>query len=159
LIAEAMRAAVDSTFAAVCGAAPNLLPVEGPGRDQPCVMGTISFFGDSPWAYTLILPQQTAVALAYKFAGFDIAFDSADMGDVVGELANVLAGDVVAQMEARGVRGKMSLPVVARGRGLEILRPAGAGRAFLSYFCPQGPFGFDLVSAGRESFQARRSGQ
>ena len=43
------------------------------------------------------LPRQTASNLVLAFAGCEIDFDSPDMGDAVGELANILAGDFVAR--------------------------------------------------------------
>ena len=83
----------------------------------------ISLVGDVSWAVFLGVPCNTAVQLAAKFAGFEIPFDSPDMGDAIGELGNIFAGDVKAKLDAKGVRVEISLPSVTRGEALHMLFP------------------------------------
>lgn len=85
------------------------------------IVGLISFVGDITWSLAMMFPQDSIVELAYRFAGFAIPYDSADMGDVVGELANVLAGVICGELENRGINSQMSLPTVTRGRQVELL--------------------------------------
>ncbi|MCY7345118.1 MAG: hypothetical protein LH614_02775 [Pyrinomonadaceae bacterium] len=44
-----------------------------------------------------------AVDLAYKFASFEIEYESPDMGDVVGEIVNVLAGIICGEFGNQGI--------------------------------------------------------
>src|SRR5581483_4177566 len=85
-IADAVKTAVEKMFFAISGE----MPIEHANGEQadscPCVAGIISFFGDMPWSLSWVLNEETAPALAQKFAGFEIPFDSPDMGDVTGEL-------------------------------------------------------------------------
>lgn len=83
----------------------------------------ISLVGDVNWSVFLGIPRDTAVQLAAKFAGFEIPFDSPDMGDAVGELGNIFGGDVKAKLDAKGVRVELSLPSVTRGEALHMLFP------------------------------------
>ncbi len=85
------------------------------------VIGMISIVGDVDWSIFLGLPKMTAVVLAAKFAGFEIPFDSADMGDAVGELTNILAGETKRRLASKSVSATISLPSVVRAESLEVL--------------------------------------
>ena len=85
------------------------------------IIAVISIVGDVDWSVFLGLPRATAVALATKFAGFEIPFDSDDMGDAVGELTNILAGDVKRRLSLNGVDAAISLPSVVRAQNLHML--------------------------------------
>ena len=103
-------------------------PVEGEGTSENLgegVVGIISFVGDITWLMMLALPRKSAQSLSQKFAGFEVDYDSPEMGDVVGELANVLAGDIVARLRADEIKVAMSLPTIMRGQDVEPLLPRG----------------------------------
>src|SRR5207244_10134077 len=117
----------------------------GGGAQCDGVVGIISFMGGLSWSLMLGLPRETATALALAFAGFEIPFDSADMGDVVGELANVLAGGVSARLDTAGVAAQMSLPTVARGSDVELLLPGGLPSQRLPFASARGQFWVKVV--------------
>jgi chemotaxis protein CheX len=147
VIAEAVQAAVGLSFESIFGEPPASTEVDNQGASFARMASVISFFGAQPWALTLVVPEPTAVAMALKFTGFDVTFDSSDMGDVIGELTNVLAGEVVAQLARRNLQDQMSLPTVARGNDVEMLRGKGAATQRLSYESSQGQFWFELSTA------------
>ena len=93
-------------------------------------------------------PQQVATQLAVRFAGFDIDYESDDMTDVVGELANVLAGEALARLDALGVKATMGLPMVVRGTNLNLMLPDGTPRIHMRFSCDEGPF--YLILGARE---------
>ncbi len=97
------------------------------------VVGIISFVGDVSWLLMLVLPKSSAQETALKFAGFEVDYDSPDMGDVVGELNNVLAGDIVARLSAKDVKVTMSLPTIMRGHDVEPLLPRGLPSVKMHY--------------------------
>ena len=70
----------------------------------PTVLSVISLVGGVDWSIFLGLPKDTAVALAKSFAGFDIPFESDDLGDAIGELSNILAGNVKARLDRVGIK-------------------------------------------------------
>jgi chemotaxis protein CheX len=90
-----------------------------PGNDV--LIAVISLVGSVEWSIFLGLPRLTACALAAKFAGFEIPFESGDMGDAVGELANILAGDIKNRLDAKGVKANISLPTVIRAQDIHVL--------------------------------------
>ncbi len=85
------------------------------------IIAVISLVGDVDWSVFLGLPRQTATSVAAKFAGFEIPFDSADMGDAIGELSNILGGQVKALLDRRSVKADISLPSVMRAENMAVL--------------------------------------
>ncbi len=110
------------------------------------IVGIISLIGDLSWSVSLGMPKDTAINFAKRFAGFDIDYDSVDMDDVTGELINVLAGDIVAQLDAIGASVDMSLPTVARGSQMEVHVPDRLPRIQLHYESSLGGFALNLTS-------------
>lgn len=157
-IAEVVEQAVDSVFTSICGQKPKCQRDADGARPWSGVLGTISFLGDPAWTMSLMLPEAMAPQLVERFAGFSIPYDSLDMGDVVGELANVLAGDIVARCEARRIEVQMSLPMVARGHDIEMLSPKGLPDVRLVCEVGEGRFWVKLAAAKHEALPGRRPG-
>lgn len=145
-ITDAVQASIEKVYSAFCGETPRRVTIELKSHNPSCVAGIISFFGDVPWSLSWVLTEETAPILARKFAGFDIPFDSSDMGDVAGELVNVLAGEVIAQLEQRRIKAQMSLPTVARGKPLELVPEKGLSVARLDFVSGQGNFWVRLAA-------------
>ena len=127
--------------------------IEGEG-----VIGTISFVGDITWLLMLELPRKSAKCMAAKFCGFEIEFDSPDMGDVVGELANVLAGDIVGRLSSEGVKVSMSLPNIMRGQNVQPMMPRGVSSKEMRFSASEGDFRIQLAGSPPGQFAARRPG-
>ena len=110
---EAVFGAVVDSMGEICGAPPT----QGDDEAVPSgegLVGMISFTGDVGVTLALRLPNDAATSLAKKIAGVPIAPDTEPMADVVGELANVVAGEVVARLRTIGFRTQMGLPEVDR---------------------------------------------
>lgn len=120
LVEQTKKATVES-FTKICGEVQTLECDPTDFKHGMKIDGIISFVGDLTWSLILVLPFDSAELMAQKFAGFEIPYDSEDMGDVVGELTNVLAGVLCGNLENVGVRSHMSLPTVTRGSDFEQL--------------------------------------
>jgi CheY-specific phosphatase CheX len=156
-ISSAARDATVEFFRSTCGFnCEELSPPRNIGGGDE-IMSTISFVGNPSWVYSLVLSGETAVKVAKVFAGFDIPFDSPDMGDVVGEVVNVIAGGICARLDAKGIKAQMSLPTVARGANLSVLVPSGAVATRMQLTGPNGPIGILLVKNHHTS-QGQRFG-
>lgn len=125
VITNCVSDSVSSIFNTIFGATPDYVGDDDNKNVGDGVVGIISFVGDSSWILMLALPKTSAETLAEKFCGFKVEYDSPDMGDVIGELANVMAGDIVARMGTEGVKVAMSLPTVLRGNNVEPFMPKG----------------------------------
>ncbi len=135
-IIDGVKQALETTFATICGEKPIERAHGQPIGSGAYIAGIISFFGEVPWSLSWMLPQDTASAVMLKFVGMEIAFNDPDMGDAVGELVNVLAGEVIAQLDQRRVKAQISLPTVARGTPLELIPDKGEAALELEYTSP-----------------------
>jgi chemotaxis protein CheX len=118
---DCIATAADTTFQTVCGVSPQVVPCPPEGAKEEMVLAVISLVGQVEWSVFLGLPQATAMAAAAKFAGFEIPYESPDMGDAIGELTNILAGQVKSILDKRGVKVEISLPSVMRAADLHVL--------------------------------------
>jgi len=137
---------VTESFSAMCGVSLEHQETAEEEKQFEGVVGIISLVGDGNWSLMLCLPKDTAIALAERFAGFDIPFESDDMGDVVGELVNVLAGDVSARLDRAGARAELSLPTVARGINVELLKTDRQLYESMHFKTPDGRFWLKLAA-------------
>jgi CheY-specific phosphatase CheX len=111
------------------------------------VVGIISYFGDITWLMMLGFPKDCATGLVAKFTGFELDYESPDMGDVVGEMANVLAGDVVSRLRDGCVKVAMSLPTIIKGADVEPMLPRGLPSKKLIFTVPEGIVMVKIVGA------------
>lgn len=146
-VVDAVKTSVDMTYTAFFSEKPVCVSRGSEQHAGPCIAGIISFLGDVSWSLSWVLTEQSAPALARRFCGFDIPFDSSDMADLAGELVNVIAGEIISQLERRSLRSQMSLPTIARGNPLELLPESGPGIVLLEYDSQEGPFWLRIAVA------------
>lgn len=145
-VRDVARDAADSLFTSIFGEKPE--PKNQPGVEEigNGVVGVISFDGDVSYSMALLLPEKTAPRLAMDFAGMELTIDDPNMLYVVGELANLIAGDLVARMESFHISTRMSLPALSRGP--DMLRSLSMGREVIDmvFSLPQGDVVCKLAS-------------
>ncbi len=139
VVAGCVNRAGASFLETVSGEAPTVAPDGSSMTGSERVVGLISFSGDTPFVFLMGLPEKTAGPLVQKFTGFEFEFRGSDMGDVVGELVNVIAGDMVAQVERAGAKVAMGLPTVARGQDLDMVPSDRNPSSQTVFLTPQGP--------------------
>lgn len=111
------------------------------------IVGIISYTGDITWLMMMGFPKDCAVGLFAKFAGFELDYDSPDMGDVVGEMANILAGNVIAGLQENNIKCAMSLPTLIKGYNVEPLLPRDFPSKKLAVTMPEGTVIVKVVGA------------
>ena len=67
------------------------------------------------------------------------------MGDLVGEISNILAGDVAANIETVGFRGQSSLPTATRGSDLTLFLPNKPPTEKMKFTGPSGDFWVNMA--------------
>lgn len=157
-IQDCVRNSVKSTFNIMFGSEPVFLDDVVDKKVGDGVVGIISFVGDITWLLMLALPKSSSQKVVSKFCGFDIDYDSPDMGDVVGELANVLAGDIVARLATDGVKVAMSLPTIMRGHDVEPLVPRGLPSQKMYFSLPEGEMVLKVAASKPGEPMGRRPG-
>ena len=142
--------AVRSAMSWVAGEEPRLKGEATVERSLRCegVVGCISLVGDVDWSLVLSLPRQTASEIAGRFAGFEIPFDGPDMGDAVGEMTNLLAGEVKVQLDGIGLTCEISLPQVFRGEIIEVLQLPHVPSKLLNFECSCGTLWVAIAQSG-----------
>lgn len=151
--AEHVRCVVDAVHSAmswVAGEEPRFNGETAVQRSLQCegVVGCISLVGDVDWSLVLSLPRETASELAGRFAGFEIPFDSPDMGDAVGEMTNLLAGEVKVQLDGIGIACDISVPQVFRGDIIEVLQLPHVPSKQLNFECSGGTLIVAIAQSG-----------
>lgn len=146
--AQCVISAVQITFESIIGEKMELCGEPLPTDIMTCngVIGLLSLVGDVDWAMMVHLPEATAPALAERFTGFAIPFDSEDMGDTIGELGNLLAGEMKVELHGIGVEANISLPQVFRGRGIEVLSMSGHEATQFVFNSSCGPISVSIAS-------------
>jgi chemotaxis protein CheX len=143
---DAVEISIKEIFMSACGSvverAENL-PEEI--CEDGVIIAVVSIMGDVDWSVYIGLPRDTAVAIAEAFCGFEIPFDSEDMGDAIGEVANILAGNVKQVLDKRGVDSEISLPTVMRVDGLHVLKQRDSESSKHVYTCSLGQFWIGVV--------------
>lgn len=144
--ADILKDSIIGTLGAICGEDPVFDGDFNWDTAGEGVVGIISIVGDVAWNISLCVPRSTTEGLILKFAGFEIEYDSADMGDVVGELVNVIAGDTSARLDAVGVKADLSLPTIAKGSNLQLLLPEGVSVRTMQFSSSDGKFWVKLAA-------------
>lgn len=81
----------------------------------------LSIVGGVQWSVVLGFEPAAATAAASAFAGTEIPADSADLGDSLGELANIVGGQIKRLLNAESLVVDTSMPTVIRTLGHEVL--------------------------------------
>jgi len=144
---QCINEATEELFSSTCGVQLQLKQDDERLTSDGVVIAIISLVGDVEGAIFLGLPRETAPTLVAKFAGFEVPFDSPDMGDAAGELANILAGDVKKRLDAKGVKANISLPSVIRAESLEVLVQRESASVRVCYDSPVGTLWTGVTTA------------
>ena len=121
------------------------------------IVGIISYTGDITWIMMMSFPKDCTASLFARFAGFELDYDSPDMGDVVGEMANILAGNIVGCLQEKGIKCAMSLPTLVRGYNVEPMPPRDLPSKKLIVTMPEGIVIVNVVGAKPGMFYGQSS--
>ncbi len=109
---ECVPQAMQETLAKACKIELTEEPENEALRNGDMILGMISILGDVQWAVGLGFTPKTAQAVASRFACCDIASDSPDLGDAIGEIVNIVCGRTKSLLAERGLHTNISLPTV-----------------------------------------------
>ncbi|MCW9705395.1 chemotaxis protein CheX [Fodinibius salsisoli] len=122
---EKVRESVLNTFESILSEKLEYVKEENADGPLNGIIGNVTVFNaEHTISLMLAIPKDTALFLSKVFIGIELPFESDDMGDLVGEVSNILAGDVAANVEKVGFRGQSSLPTATRGSDLTLFMPS-----------------------------------
>ncbi len=111
------------------------------------VLAVISLVGDVDWSIWLGFPRNVATSSTQAFIGVEISFEETeDIADAVGEVANMIAGDVKASLSDKGIKTVISLPNVIAGKNIQIWASEESPTRKIRYSCVWGDFWVQLVA-------------
>jgi CheY-specific phosphatase CheX len=147
---DCVKESAAKTFTAICGDQPAFKGKDEDGMVREGIVGIISLVGDIAWTLMVGLPKDTATTLALNFAGFEIAFDSEEIGDFAGEIANTVGGDLQNRLHNLDVRAELSVPTVAKGSNLRLMLPGHLPSICLHFASSNGEFWIKLATLNKD---------
>lgn len=141
-----VRKSVVNTFASLNGDEPEYVEDDEIKGPLDGIVGNITVFNpEHTLSLMLAIPKKTAINLSEIFIGMELPFESEDMGDLIGEVSNILAGDVAANIEKVGFRGQSSLPTATRGSDLTLFMPTKPPKEKMKFTSSIGEFWLTMV--------------
>lgn len=115
---------VESLFAEMFNIPVSNADAQIKAADEPWldITGTIGMTGSLSGAMALTFDRLAAEGVAAELLGKSIDFDSEDIADAVGELANIVAGKAKSMLNTDGTMS-ITCPTVTRGSCITHLNP------------------------------------
>jgi chemotaxis protein CheX len=108
------------------------------------ISGIIGLAGTYKGVLAIHLPHRVAIAITSSFLGMEVATMNADVEDAVGELANMLGGNVKSILSEKGRDINLSLPTTITGRHYDFQPTKEAERIIIQFMCETGEFTVEL---------------
>jgi chemotaxis protein CheX len=108
------------------------------------ISGVIGLAGTHKGVLAIHLPHKVAIAITSSFLGMDVDEMNSDVEDAVGELANMLGGNVKSILSEKGRDINLSLPTTISGKHYDYQPNKDAERIHISFACEPGDFSVEL---------------
>jgi chemotaxis protein CheX len=108
------------------------------------ISGIIGLAGTHKGVLAIHLPHRVAMAITSSFLGMDVGEINSDVEDAVGELANMLGGNVKSILSEKGRDISLSMPTTISGRQYDFQPTKDAESLVISCKCEAGPFVVEL---------------
>ncbi|SHI98613.1 chemotaxis protein CheX [Malonomonas rubra DSM 5091] len=126
------------------GATPGT-PYQGKGEALiDSVTGMINLAGSHSGLLAIHLPTQAALEVSGSFLDLEIEELDDDVLDSIGELANMLAGNIKAELDPTGSSIQLSIPTTMHGDQYNIERIAGTSSLCVPFYLDDGDFVIEL---------------
>jgi chemotaxis protein CheX len=119
--------------------------VSGKGNSlENSISGIIGLAGMRKGVLAIHLPNAVALAITGNFLGMEVAEINEDVEDAVGELANMLGGNVKTILSERGRDIELSMPSTICGKQYDFQSTKEAERYLIPFICEAGRFSVEL---------------
>jgi chemotaxis protein CheX len=108
------------------------------------ISGVIGLAGTHKGVLAIHIPDKVAMAITASFLGVVIDEINEDVEDAVGELANMLGGNVKSILSENGRDIDLSLPSTIRGQQYDFQPTREAERIIIPFRCEAGEFAIEL---------------
>jgi len=146
-VTETVAASVSETLAEACSwkeiahVRTDMIPT------ADAIAGILGFGGTASWQLRMVFHEHEAYRMASSFIGFELAPDETDdIRDAIGEIVNVVAGDIAARLQNLDIEAMLSIPTVMSGEELCMAIGKGQIAQHLLMATPAGSFWCEIVS-------------
>ena len=108
------------------------------------ISGIIGLAGLHKGVLAIHLPNVVAMAITGNFLGMEVEEVNEDVEDAVGELANMLGGNVKTILSERGRDIELSMPTTITGTHYDFQTSKNAERYVIGFVCDAGNFMVEL---------------
>ncbi|MDR2550779.1 MAG: chemotaxis protein CheX [Desulfobulbus sp.] len=115
-------------------------PVEKTGTFKKSITGMVGLAGTHKGILAVHLPNEVALAVTSNFLGVDVGEINEDVQDAIGEIANMLGGNLKTILSDRGRDIQLSLPSTIFGDEYAFSSQAESDQIILPFQSPNGMF-------------------
>ena len=108
------------------------------------ISGVIGLAGTYKGVLAVHLPHRVAIAITSGFLGMDVEEMNSDVEDAIGELANMLGGNIKSILSEKGRDINLSMPTTISGHDYDYQSNKDAERTFIQFECQTGQFTIEL---------------
>lgn len=108
------------------------------------ISGIIGLAGMRKGVLAIHLPNAVALAITGSFLGMEVNEINEDVEDAVGELANMLGGNIKTILSEKGRDIELSMPSTICGRQYDFQSTKEAERYLIPFICEAGRFSVEL---------------
>ena len=114
------------------------------GRHKESISGVIGLAGTYKGVMAIHLPYPVAFAITGNFLGMEVDQINEDVEDAIGEVANMLGGNIKSILSQKGRDIDLSLPTTISGADYEFQTNKEAERQLISFSSESGTFIVEL---------------
>lgn len=115
-------------------------PLESMGPLKNSITGMVGLAGTHKGVLAVHFPKQVALAVTSSFLGMEVEEINADVQDAIGEIANMLGGNLKTILSDRGRDIHLSLPSTIYGEEYAFSSQAEVDQVILPFQAPTGLF-------------------
>lgn len=120
-------------------------PVEGTGGEVVSnITSMLGLGGDIRGMLAVHCPAAVAIAITSGFLGMDVDTLNDDVKDAIGEIANMVAGNLKTSFAGDGVKAELAIPTSVIGESFRVGGMLGARRVAVPFGMESGQFLVEL---------------
>ncbi|MDJ0623905.1 MAG: chemotaxis protein CheX [Desulfocapsaceae bacterium] len=117
---------------------------ENYGKLANSITGVIGLTGNYKGVLAVHLPHQVAFAITGNFLGVEVSEMNEDVEDAIGEIANMIGGNVKSMLSEKGRDIDLSLPSTVSGKEYGFHSIKGAEKTVIPFRAAEGIFYVEL---------------
>lgn len=121
------------------------LSVSGRGIVQSNITSMIGLGGGIRGILAIHCPKGVATSITSGFLGMDVAEIDDDVKDAIGEIANMIAGNLKVAFAGAGIPVELAIPTTVVGEAFRLTGISGASRHYVSFNIEHGNFWAELL--------------